>query len=53
MMCDSQGTILFSNHRMNRYFGLNEHIGENLVDSSHEIAADSPSFMVSPHPLKR
>ena len=27
MMCDSQGTILFSNHRMNRYFGLNERIG--------------------------
>ena len=21
MMCDSQGTILFSNHRMSRYFG--------------------------------
>ncbi|MCY9696341.1 ATP-binding protein [Paenibacillus alginolyticus] len=45
MMCDSQGTILFSNHRMNRYFSLNERIGENLVDSSHEIAADSPSFI--------
>ena len=45
MMCDSQGTILFSNHRMNRYFRLNEHIGENLVDSSHEIAADSPNFI--------
>jgi signal transduction histidine kinase/CHASE3 domain sensor protein/DNA-binding response OmpR family regulator len=45
MMCDSQGTILFSNNRMNRYFNLNERIGENLVDSCHEIAAYSPNFI--------
>ncbi|GFZ97349.1 hypothetical protein GCM10008018_49630 [Paenibacillus marchantiophytorum] len=45
MMCDSHGTILFSNHRMNRYFGLNERIGENLVDSCHEIAVETTSFI--------
>lgn len=28
MMCDSEGTILFANHRMSRYFGLNKRIGE-------------------------
>ncbi|WP_407869877.1 ATP-binding protein [Paenibacillus sp. P36] len=44
MMCDSEGTILFANHRMSRYFGLNERIGENLVAGCHEIAAETPSF---------
>ncbi|NOV02519.1 response regulator [Paenibacillus sp. LMG 31457] len=44
MMCDSEGTILFSNHRMNRYFGLNERIGENLVACCHAIAAETTSF---------
>ncbi|OCT16172.1 PhoR protein [Paenibacillus pectinilyticus] len=44
MMCDSQGTILFSNQRMNQYFGLNDRIGENLVACSYEIGAETPSF---------
>lgn len=44
MMCDSQGTILFSNQRMHQYFGLNERIGQNLVSCSYDIGATSPSF---------
>ncbi|CAN7201071.1 ATP-binding protein [Paenibacillus sp. LjRoot56] len=44
MMCDSEGTILFSNHRMSQYFGLNERIGQNLVSCSYEIGAKSASF---------
>ncbi|MFD0694038.1 ATP-binding protein [Paenibacillus sp. GCM10027628] len=44
MMCDSQGTLLFANQRMSRYFHLQEQIGRNLVTSCHEIAAVSPNF---------
>ncbi|MDR6554402.1 signal transduction histidine kinase/CHASE3 domain sensor protein [Paenibacillus qinlingensis] len=44
MMCDSQGTILFSNHRMNQYFGLDERVGQNFVDCSFNIGAQNPSF---------
>lgn len=45
MMCDSEGVILFSNHRMSRYFGLNAHIGENLLDRCRIIAGETPSFI--------
>ncbi|WNR44375.1 ATP-binding protein [Paenibacillus roseipurpureus] len=44
MMCDSQGTILFANQRMNRYFGLHNRVNENLVACSYEIGAETPSF---------
>ncbi|MGG1519444.1 ATP-binding protein [Paenibacillus oryzisoli] len=44
MMCDAQGTILFSNQRMNMYFGLHERIGENLVACAHEIGSEVTSF---------
>ncbi|MDD9270601.1 ATP-binding protein [Paenibacillus sp. GCM10023248] len=45
MMCDSEGIILFSNHRMSRYFGLDAHIGDNLAERCHAIARETPSFI--------
>lgn len=44
MMCDSTGKILFSNQRMNQYFGLGERIGDNLITCSLEIGIEFPSF---------
>ncbi|OPH53284.1 PhoR protein [Paenibacillus ferrarius] len=45
MMCDSHGTILFSNHRMNRYFNLHERIGENLIACCQDISTETASFI--------
>jgi signal transduction histidine kinase/CHASE3 domain sensor protein/DNA-binding response OmpR family regulator len=44
MMCDSNGTILFSNQRMRRYFDLHLQIRSNLVERCQEISAAVPSF---------
>jgi signal transduction histidine kinase/CheY-like chemotaxis protein len=44
MMCDANGTLLFSNQRMSRYFDLHLEVGHNWMSISKEIADHTPAF---------
>lgn len=44
MLCDASGKLLFANHRMEGYFALNGHIGEDWIELGRRIERTTPSF---------